>query len=87
MSNQQASSILEEIHKLIANLVHMFDLKKIYLNEDDSCAGILEANDFVRQSMYHTTLQATPRKLMFDNDLILNTTFATDWETIRSRKQ
>ena len=65
MSNQKAISVLEQINELIANLLHVFDLKNIHLNEDDPWAGILASNNFVRQSMYHTTLQTTPRELMF----------------------
>ena len=50
MVNPQANSILEIIYQVIANLVYMFDLKNIYLDEYDLWSGILGAMDFTVHS-------------------------------------
>ena len=47
----QANSILERIHQVIANLIHKFDLKNNYLDEDDPWSGILVATAFAARSM------------------------------------
>ena len=65
----------------------MYDLQNNYLDEDDPWSGILAATAFVVQSIYHTTLQATPGRLVFGRDMILNTPFLADWEAIRLRKK
>ena len=46
-------------------------------------ADTLSATDFAVRSMYHTTLQATPRKLALVHYMILNTPLTSDWEDIR----
>ena len=60
MENPKSNSILERIHQVIANLVRTYDLQNINLVEDDPWSGILAATSFAAQSMYNTTLQATP---------------------------
>ena len=79
--------MIEIIHQVIANLVCTYDLQHNYLDEDEPWSGILAATDFVVQSTYHTTLQATQGHLVFGRDMILNTTLTADWEAIRLRKQ
>ena len=37
--------------------------------------------------MYHIIIQATPGQLVFGRDMILNTPFIADWETIRPRNK
>ena len=81
-TNPQENLILERINKVIANLVHMFDSQKNYLDEDEPWAGILAATAFVVHSMYDTKLWATPGQLVLVCDMILNTPFVTDWEDI-----
>ena len=60
MENPKSNSILERIHQVIANLVRTYDLQNINLVEDDPWSDILAATSFAAQSMYNTTLQATP---------------------------
>ena len=43
----QVNYKLEQIHQIIAKLVHTFNLKNNYLNEDDPWEGILSATDFL----------------------------------------
>ena len=58
--NSQANSVLEQIHQFIANLVRTYDLKNIYLDEDDPWSGILVATYFwykARTILCYKTLQ------------------------------
>ena len=42
---------------------------------------------FAVRAKYHTTTQATPVQLAFDQDAILNTTFEANWKRIKSHKE
>ena len=66
---------MEQIHQVISNLVDTNDLQNNYLDEDDPWEVILAVTDFLVQSMYHATEQATPGQLVFGRDMILNTPF------------
>jgi hypothetical protein len=39
------------------------------------------------RSTYHTTLQATPYRLVFGRDMIHNIAFRANWDQIQKRKQ
>ena len=71
----------------ITNLVCTYDLQNNYLDEDEPCSEILATADFAVLSTYHPTLQATPNQLVYGRDMILNTLFIADWESIRLRKK
>ena len=83
--NPQSNAIIERIHKTIRNIVRTFDVSNIVNN--DPWSGILAATMFVVRATYHTTLQASPMKLVFGRDSILNIKPVADWEHIRQRKQ
>ena len=65
----------------------MVDLKNNYLGKDDPWSRILAATSFAIRITYHTTLQATPFHMVFGHDMILNTSFITDWESCRISKK
>ena len=67
--------MLKIIHQVVANLIHMFNLKNNYLDEDDPWSGILAATSFAVRSKYHITIQATPGQLVFGHAMIINTPF------------
>ena len=69
-SNPQSNTIIERIHQTIGNIIHKFDVSKIVNN--DPCYGILSATMFAVCATYHTTLQASPMKLVFGQYSILN---------------
>ena len=85
--NLQVNSILEIIIQVIENLVHTFDLQNNYIVEDDPWSGIFAATDVLVQIMHHTKLQATSGHLVFGSDMILNTPFISDSESIRQRNK
>ena len=47
---------IRKTHHVIENLVHTFDLKNNYLDNDEPWSGILADKDFAVQNMYHTIL-------------------------------
>ena len=61
-----------------------FNLKNNYLYEYDPWSGILVAKAFTLRSEYCTMLQAMPDQLVFDQGMILNTSFITDQEATRT---
>ena len=75
------------MNQFIVNLLHTFDLKNNYLDEEDNWAGILADNYFMLWIMYHKILQATPCHTVFRHDMIVSIHLIYDWEAIRRRKQ
>ena len=70
MVNAQANSILESVHRIIANLVRILYLQNKYQNKDEPWSGILAATDFAVNSTYQSKLQVTPCQLVFGRDMI-----------------
>ena len=66
----QSNAIIKRIHKTIGNVIRTFDVSNIINN--DPWSGILAATMFAVPATYHTTLQASPMWLSFDQDAILN---------------
>ena len=58
----------------------MFDVK--YIDKDDPWSGILAAIMFGVRATYYTTLGASPMKLVFGSNVILNVKHVTNWEHI-----
>ena len=81
----QSIAIIEQIHQTIGNIIHTFDVSNIV--NSDPWSGILAANMFDVRTTYHTTLQASPMKLVFGRDAIFNIKHIADWEHIRQHKQ
>ena len=85
--NPQANAIVEWVHQVIGNIIRTFDLEANYLDNDNPWRGILAATAFAVRSTYHTTLQKTPRHLVFSHDMIFNIQHVANWEYIRQNKQ
>ena len=73
---------MKQTYQVILNLVHTFDWKNNYPDEDEHLAGILADTDLSTKNMYHTMLQATPVQILFGGYIILNPPFMSDWEDI-----
>ena len=86
-ANPRANSIVARMHQTLANLVCTFELEDNYLDVDKLWDSILAAAAFTVWITNHTTLQATPRQLVFGHDMVINTPFIADWEAIRQQKQ
>ena len=74
-----------QIHQIIGNIIHTFDVSKIVNN--DFWSGILAATMFAVRANYHRTLQSSPMHLAFGRDIILNCKHVVYWEHIWQRKQ
>ena len=79
-SNPQSNTIIEQIHQIIGNIIRTFDVSNIVNNNPWS--GILDATVFAVRATHHTTLQASPMRLVFGRDAILNIKNVVDWEHI-----
>ena len=67
--------ILENIYQLMVNHVRTLYLQNDYLDKNEQWTIILSAMVFSVRSTYNATLQDTPGQLVFDCDMLLNTTF------------
>jgi hypothetical protein len=76
IQNPQANSILERVHQVIGNMLHARNLT------DSLWIDLLPAVAFAIRGTFHTTLQATPCQLVFDQDLILDASFTANWSAI-----
>ena len=71
----------------MSNPVPKFDLQNNYIYEEEPWAGILAGANFEVQSTYHAMLKATLVQMVFGRDMILNTSFISDWWAIIIIKQ
>ena len=62
------------------------DLQKKLLDKDDPWSDIVATTYFAVQTSYHMMLQATLVQILFELDMILNTSFVSDWDAIRIYK-
>ena len=83
--NPQSNAIIKLIYQTIRNIIRTFDVSNIVNN--DPWSGILAATMFAFHATYHTTLQASPMQLVFDQDAIFNIKHVANWEYIQQRKQ
>ena len=85
--NPQSNAIIERVHQVLGNALRSFELEKRELEEKNPFEPFLTAVAYAIRSTYHTTLQATPRQLVFGRDMLLPIKFKTDWAIIAQRKQ
>ena len=78
--NPHSNTIIKRIHQTIENIILTFDVSNIVKN--DPWSGILDVTMFAVRVTYHTTLQASTRRLVFFQYTILNIKHAADWEQI-----
>ena len=64
--NLQSNAIIELIYQTIRNIIRTFDQSNIV--NKDPWSSILAATMFAVRATYHTTLQAYPMQLVFDQD-------------------
>jgi hypothetical protein len=88
VKNPQANGILERTHQVIGNLLrssHLItqDLDTVSAAQQELLMPVMWAIN----TTFHMTLKASPAQLAFSRDMILPTSFATNWYAINSRKQ
>ena len=85
--NPQANSMVERAHQTLGNIIYMFPLQDMEVDEDDPWKENLSAVMFAMCSTVHTTNRTTPIQLVFGRDTILNVKHEADWKFILQRKQ
>jgi hypothetical protein len=89
--NTQANAIIEQVHKVVNDMLRSFDLENNHENlekqEDNPFDYFLQSTAWAIRSTYHTTLQATPCQLVFGRDMIHNIAFRANWDLIQKQKQ
>ena len=83
--NPHSNAIIKRIHQTIGNIILTFDVANI--NNKNPWYKVLAATMFAVRATYHTTLQASPMKLVFGRDAILNIKHVYDWEHIQQCKK
>ena len=74
VKNPQSNGVLERVHSVITNMLRTsVDLTK------HKWFNALQAIAFAIRATIHTTLQASPSQLVFNRDLILNTSYSVNW--------
>ena len=61
----QANSILERVHQTIGNIICIFKVQDMVLNDESPWDGILASTMFALSATVHTTMQCTPAQLVF----------------------
>jgi hypothetical protein len=83
--NPQANAIAERVHQTIGNIIGTFNVEST--DSDDPQTGIPAATMFAAHATRHAPLQASPMKLAFGRDAILNAKHVSNWEHILRQKQ
>ena len=76
--NPQGNGVLERVHQVLGNCIRTFQLENCLLDKDRPFDEFLAATAYAIRSTYHTTLGATPGKLVFGRDMVLPVKFQTD---------
>ena len=87
VKNPQANGIVERVHQVINNMIRCFELETLDLDPVDPFGDIIARISWAVRSTYHTTLQATPRQLVFGRDMLFDINFTADWFKIYERRQ
>jgi hypothetical protein len=85
--NPQSNGIVEKVHQVLGNALRTFELENKELDPNDPWGHFLSAAAWAIHSTVHTTLDATPGKLVFGQDMLLPIQIKMDWALIRQRKQ
>jgi hypothetical protein len=87
VKNPQANSILEHTHQVIGNLLCSSCLIAQDLDTISAQQELLMQVMWAINTTFHMSLKASPAQLAFSCDMILPTSFATNWYAINSHKQ
>jgi hypothetical protein len=85
--NPQANGILERTHQVIGNLLRSSHLIAQDLDNVSAQQELLMPVMWAINTTFHMTLKASPPQLAFSRDMILPTSFATNWYAINNCKQ
>eukprot|EP00957_Ditylum_brightwellii_P208779 15358890-Ditylum_brightwellii.AAC.1 len=85
--NQQVNTKVGRAHQTIGNLLCIFNISTIKLDQDNPWGGILSAVIFALWSTIHTTHKATSMQLVFGRDAMQSITHLVNWHYIQDHPQ
>ena len=85
--NPQENAILERIHKVVSSMLRTKDLDNVKFDAVSLWSDILASITFAARYSYHSTLQTTPGKSLFGNDMLLDIYFQPNYKEMWLRKQ
>ena len=83
----QTDAIIDRTNQLLGNLVRTYNLQETYVYAADPWTGILVAEAFAIQSMYHRTKEKNPGQLVFGRDMLIPINHVANWRYICQRKK
>ena len=75
IKNIQANATLEKIHQVFGSMLKTKYLVNSTFEAVDPCSDILASIVYAVQCVYHSTLQAKPRQLVFGRNIFLDISF------------
>ncbi|MGH7954378.1 MAG: integrase, partial [Gloeomargaritales cyanobacterium] len=84
--NPQANSIVERSHQVIGDMLRTQELRGAHLYPVHKFDAIIPQIGFALRSTAHSSIQATPGKLVFGRDMILDRPYQPDWQSIATTK-
>ena len=83
--NSTSNAILEQIHQVLGNLVHTFNISETYFDKYDPWLDILSAVAFKNISTTNGLTVYSTGQLVFVRDIVIPIIQKVDWELIRHK--
>jgi transposase InsO family protein len=80
--NPQSNGIIERVHLTLNDSLRTSEIDGREMDEKDPWGPFLASAAYAIRSTFHTTLKATPGKLVFGRDMVLPIKFMADWGKI-----
>jgi transposase InsO family protein len=77
--NPQSNGIIERVRLTLNNSLRTAEVDGREMDEKDPWGPFLSSDAYAIRSTFHTTLKATPGKLVFGRDMVLPIKFMADW--------
>ena len=75
----QTNTIVERVCQTIGNIIHIFEIQQMNLDNKNPREGILSSTVLAMRSTVHTATQHSPSQLIFSRDVILNINKKANW--------
>jgi hypothetical protein len=80
--NPQSNGIIERVHLTLNDSLRTAEVDGREMDEKDPWLPFLASAAYAIRSTFHTTLKATPRKVVFGRDMVLPIKSMADWVLI-----
>jgi hypothetical protein len=85
--NPQSNGITERLYSALNDALINAEVDGREFYETDPWGPFLSSDAYAIRSTFHTTLKATPGKLVFGRDMVLPIICVADWEEIEQRQK